>query len=358
MTVQRYCFTDFVLDPHERQLSRNGQRLELNARYLDALVLLVQDAGKLVSKERFFNEVWQGLVVSDEALTQCIRTLRRVLQDSAATPVFIETVPKHGYRFIAQVSVEVPESTASEHRATNAVVQSNSLSQALWHMTGQGVMGAALAGMAGGALYGVSAVLAGLVSGQQLLSVLLVFLSITTLIAILAGAALSVSLSAVSLWRRSFWLLLLAGGVAGAAIGAFVSVLLQETLVLFFGRSPNQITGAAEGWLVGLAAGLSCWLVSTTESKIRFFYAAAPGVLAGLVLSVTGGVLLAGSLIQLVAEFPQSGAAALAELYVGDAAARQSPWLVLSAMLESSLFIAGLTLGLARARRSFKASGH
>ena len=43
--------------------------------------------------------------VTDEALTQCIKTLRRQLGDSASSPRFIETVPKHGYRFIAPVEV-------------------------------------------------------------------------------------------------------------------------------------------------------------------------------------------------------------------------------------------------------------
>jgi len=49
------------------------------------------------------DEVWRGIPVTDEALTQCIRTLRKQLGDDAARPRFIETVPKHGYRFIATV---------------------------------------------------------------------------------------------------------------------------------------------------------------------------------------------------------------------------------------------------------------
>ncbi len=350
MTAQCYRFSDFVLDPHERQLSLHGQRLELNARYLDALVLLVQEAGKLVSKERFFNEVWQGLVVSDEALTQCIRTLRRVLQDSAAAPVFIETVPKHGYRFIASVSVEAPDSAAAQLKEANAVALDDGLSQAFWQITGQGVIGAALAGMAGGILYAVSAAVTGLVSGYQALSVLLVLLSITTLIALLGGAGLSLALSAVSLRRhRSCLWLMLGGGAAGAATGAFVSLLLQESFTLFFGLSPTQITGATEGLVLGLAAGLSCWLVFATSGKVRFFYAAAPGLVAGLLLSATGGVLLAGSLVQLVAQFPQSAAAAFTQLNGGWSEPQLRALLGVSAMLEAGLFIAGLTLGLRRA---------
>src|SRR3954471_13800944 len=98
-----FRFERFSLDPRDRRLTRDGVPVELNARYLDALALLVGEAGKLVSKDRFLDEVWRGIPVTDEALTQCIRTLRRELGDDAAAPRFIETVPKHGYRFIAPV---------------------------------------------------------------------------------------------------------------------------------------------------------------------------------------------------------------------------------------------------------------
>ena len=79
-------FDLFSLDPSDRQLRRGDVPVELNARYLDALVLLVAERGKLVSKDRFHEEVWRGVPVTDEALTQCIRTLRRQLGDDAASP--------------------------------------------------------------------------------------------------------------------------------------------------------------------------------------------------------------------------------------------------------------------------------
>lgn len=105
MSPGSFRFERFFLDPHDRQLRRDDAPVELNARYLDALALLVREQGRLVSKERFHEEVWRGVPVTDEALTQCIRTLRRQLGDDAASPRFIETVPKHGYRFIAPVTL-------------------------------------------------------------------------------------------------------------------------------------------------------------------------------------------------------------------------------------------------------------
>src|SRR5436190_486034 len=113
----KFAFGGFTLDPHDRRLCREGAPVELNARYLDALALLVGEDGRLVSKERFMAEVWRGVPVTDEALTQCIRTLRRLLGDDAARPRFIETVPKHGYRFVAPVERIERETGARERRA-------------------------------------------------------------------------------------------------------------------------------------------------------------------------------------------------------------------------------------------------
>src|SRR5688500_20231638 len=100
-----FRFDRFQLDPRDRQLTRDDAPVDLNSRYFDALALLVREQGKLVSKDRFLEEVWRGVPVTDEALTQCIRALRKALGDEAAAPRFIETVPRHGYRFIAPVTV-------------------------------------------------------------------------------------------------------------------------------------------------------------------------------------------------------------------------------------------------------------
>src|SRR4249919_2832472 len=117
MTPGRFRFDIFTLDPADRQLLRDGEPVELNARYLDALALLVSEPGKLVSKDRFLDEVWRGVPVTDEALTQCIKTLRGKLGDDAARPRFIETVPKHGYRFIAPVTPDGVEARGPREAA-------------------------------------------------------------------------------------------------------------------------------------------------------------------------------------------------------------------------------------------------
>lgn len=105
MTPARcYRFDDFTLDAANRSLLRGGVPVALNARYFDALALLVREHGQLVSKQRFFDEVWGNTVVTDAALTQCIKEIRRQLGDEAGDPRFVRTVPGHGYCFIAPVS--------------------------------------------------------------------------------------------------------------------------------------------------------------------------------------------------------------------------------------------------------------
>ncbi len=100
--ITGYRFDDFHLDLRNRELRRGGQALALNSKYFDVLHLLVRHQGQLVEKQRIFDEVWEGVIVTDAALTQCIKDIRKQLQDEVASPHYIKTVPKHGYVFIGQ----------------------------------------------------------------------------------------------------------------------------------------------------------------------------------------------------------------------------------------------------------------
>src|SRR5690606_29888268 len=124
--------------------------VELSSRYLDALALLLRERGRLVTKDRFMDEVWQGVPVTDEALTQCIKTLRRQLGDDAAKPRYIETVPKHGYRFIAE--------TVWDEGFTPSTTDFASFDWlALLRSGGAAGAGGALAGLCAGIAYGLLA---------------------------------------------------------------------------------------------------------------------------------------------------------------------------------------------------------
>jgi DNA-binding winged helix-turn-helix (wHTH) protein len=96
----RYLFSDFVLSPSRRLLLRGGREVPLIPRYFDLLVLLLERRSQAVHRREIFDAVWSDVVVSDGALSQAVRTLRRALGDDPREPVFIRTVSRHGYRFV------------------------------------------------------------------------------------------------------------------------------------------------------------------------------------------------------------------------------------------------------------------
>jgi DNA-binding winged helix-turn-helix (wHTH) protein len=111
----RYRFSDFTVSPGRRTLSRAGQEVPLIPRYFDLLVLLLARRGEAVHRRDIFEMVWSDVVVSDGALSQAIRTLRRTLGDDPREPVFIRTVSRHGYRFVHPgVVVETGDTEAAD----------------------------------------------------------------------------------------------------------------------------------------------------------------------------------------------------------------------------------------------------
>ena len=104
-----YVFSDFVLSPARRLLLRSRREVPLIPRYFDLLVLLVERRGQAVHRREIFAAVWSDVVVSDGALSQAVRTLRRALGDDPRDPVFIRTVSRHGYRFVFPDVAEQPD---------------------------------------------------------------------------------------------------------------------------------------------------------------------------------------------------------------------------------------------------------
>jgi DNA-binding winged helix-turn-helix (wHTH) protein len=102
----RFRFSAFVLSPRQRLLSRDGAAIPLIPKYFDLLLLLVVRRHDAVSKQRIFEHVWPDVVVSDGALAQAVRTLRRTLGDDSREPRYIRTVSRHGYQFVWPEVVE------------------------------------------------------------------------------------------------------------------------------------------------------------------------------------------------------------------------------------------------------------
>ena len=299
MTDRGFRFDRFLLDPADRRLMASGVPVELNARYLDALSLMVRDAGTLVTKDRFLDEVWRGVPVTDEALTQCIKTLRRQLGDDASNPRFIETVPKHGYRFIAAVETvgeAAPREVAEPVDWRNALL-----------IGGAGTLGGGTAGVIGGLIYG-SLASAPQQAGMGAASVLVVLLCITTVVALLGAAGVAIGIVAANLvpGRAAPWTIL-GGALGGLVVGAIVKMLGLDAFNLLFGRSPGDITGAAEGTLLGGAVGLGAWLAARASSlRTAIAASAICGGAAGILIHLLGGRLMGGSLDLIARNLPGS----------------------------------------------------
>lgn len=107
-----YRFSDFVVSPQRRVLTRGGRELPLIPRYFDLLVLLLERRHEAVHRNEIFDRVWKDVVVSDSALNQAIRTIRRTLGDDPREPKFIRTISRHGYRFVFADVIETGEEQA------------------------------------------------------------------------------------------------------------------------------------------------------------------------------------------------------------------------------------------------------
>ena len=261
---------------------------------------MVRNAGTLISKDRFLDEVWRGVPVTDEALTQCIKALRRALGDEVASPRFIETVPKHGYRFIAPV--EGGAGMAKGPRAHRAWQDVLLLGLA-------GMIGGGIAGFIGGIFYGFAGASQPLAPGMGAVSILLVILCLTIAVALIGAAGVSFGIAAAEALAPSDWRWSVAGGMLGGLIiGGLVKLLGIDAFNLLFGRSPAGMTGALEGGLLGAAVGFAAWLAARPGRKLRLgiLLASAAGALAGLLVPLLGGRLMGGSLDLLSSTFPGS----------------------------------------------------
>src|SRR4029077_13851889 len=102
-TKRIYEFGSFRLDIEERLLLSNGESVPLTPKVFDTLVVLVQKSGHVVGKDELMSEVWADSFVEESNLTQNISVLRKVLGEERGGRLYIETVSKRGYRFVASV---------------------------------------------------------------------------------------------------------------------------------------------------------------------------------------------------------------------------------------------------------------
>ena len=100
MGGKRVGFGRFLLDPEQRELSREGVRVQLGSRTMDILCELASAKGDVVSKDQLLERVWPGLSVEDGNIHVHISALRKALDEGAGGKSFVVTVPGRGYRLI------------------------------------------------------------------------------------------------------------------------------------------------------------------------------------------------------------------------------------------------------------------
>ena len=116
--AEQIVFPPFRLDLVNEQLWRDRQLVPLRPKTFAVLQFLVEQAGRLVTKEELLKGVWPHTCVSKGILKGHIRDLRDILGDNAQQPRFIETVPRRGHRFIGQV-VKPQESESPQYSVVN-----------------------------------------------------------------------------------------------------------------------------------------------------------------------------------------------------------------------------------------------
>lgn len=114
-----YSFGPYQLDPVRRVLLCSGKMVPIAPKAFEMLLLLVENNGRVLGKQELLEYLWPGSIVEEANLSQTIYLLRRALTQNSDGQQFIETIPKLGYRFVAEVVVSVNEKASSENELIN-----------------------------------------------------------------------------------------------------------------------------------------------------------------------------------------------------------------------------------------------
>jgi len=112
-----WSFGSFVLDPARRELRRDGDRLHVEPKVLDLLAYLLRHRERVVSRDEILDALWHDEHVSDAALGYCVKEARRAIGDSGDAQHTIATVPRRGFRFVADVAGGPEPRVAAPDRA-------------------------------------------------------------------------------------------------------------------------------------------------------------------------------------------------------------------------------------------------
>ena len=101
-----YLFEDFVLDTGKRELRRGADVVSVAPQVFDVLDYLIRNRERVVSKDDLVTAIWEGRIISDAALTTCLKAVRSAIGDSGEGQRLIKTLPRKGFRFVGRVREE------------------------------------------------------------------------------------------------------------------------------------------------------------------------------------------------------------------------------------------------------------
>jgi len=116
-TRHLYAFGPFHLDAKERLLILDGKPVPLAHKAFEALLMLVENAGRLVDKDDLMRRLWPDTFVEEANVAKHVSLLRKVLSEATNGREYIETIPKRGYRFVVDVT-EVVSTALEKDRET------------------------------------------------------------------------------------------------------------------------------------------------------------------------------------------------------------------------------------------------
>lgn len=141
MAKHFYKFGPYCLDLEERVLRRGDEPLALPPKDLETLIVLVQRAGHIVEKDELLEKVWPGVFIEEGNLSRRIFNLRQVLGDGSDGQKYIETIPRRGYRFVAEIEedeepapISVSQSTPAPAPELKQAAPSSSRTRAYWSL--------------------------------------------------------------------------------------------------------------------------------------------------------------------------------------------------------------------------------
>ncbi len=138
---QPLAFGPFILDPEAGRLLEGGRVIPLAPKPFETLHYLAERRGRVIPKSELMEKLWPETFVTDDVLVQSVVDIRRALGDHAKTPQYIETIPRRGYRFLAEVRVhegsaqlEVhdPKPGSGPNESAPIPLEANSAPRRLW----------------------------------------------------------------------------------------------------------------------------------------------------------------------------------------------------------------------------------